>query len=76
MDTKVFWRSKGFWSGVLSIVTGIGLLVQGDTIAGLATLVGGVGAIVGRAQATQPLGLRTTSGGSDEPTSGTWDPLH
>ena len=77
METKAFWRSKAFWGGVMSIITGLGILVQGgSTVEAIAAIAGGVVAIVGRVQASQPLGLTAQEGKSDAPPSSPVDAWH
>jgi len=68
MQTKPFWRSRAFWGGVISIVTGCGILIQGgNTAEALAAILGGVAAILGRVRAVQPLGLRRQGDRDDPP---------
>lgn len=37
------FRSKSFWAGVVGIVSGIGLIVQGDMQGGITAIAAGVG---------------------------------
>jgi hypothetical protein len=41
-------KSKTFWAGIVSVVTGVGMVIQGDVGNGVMTAVMGVLAIVGR----------------------------
>jgi hypothetical protein len=74
MDAKAFYKSKTFWAGVMSIVTGISIIAQRGHVDGdaIAAIVAGVGAIVGRAQATAPLALTDHK----DPTAAKWDALN
>ena len=49
-------RTKTFWGGVVSVVSGIGLIVQGETSEGVQLIAGGVLAIFIRdaVRKTQP----------------------
>ena len=71
MGSKAFYKSKTFWAGVMSIVTGISIVAQTGRLGpdAIAAIIGGAGAIFGRLNAAAPLGL------SDAPPEKEWDPL-
>lgn len=48
MFNKNTLKSKTFWTGIASVVTGIGLIVSGDVANGATTVVLGLLAITGR----------------------------
>lgn len=39
------WKSKSFWGGLAMIVTGIGMIIAGDTATGIQTITGGIVAV-------------------------------
>ena len=45
MNFKALIKSKAFWTGVAAIVTGVGLLIQGDQTTGVQTIFGGLATI-------------------------------
>ncbi|HUO06444.1 MAG TPA: hypothetical protein VMU16_14695 [Candidatus Binataceae bacterium] len=71
MSSRAFYKSRTFWAGVMSIVTGISIIAQTGKIGAdaIAAILAGIGAIAGRAGASAPLGW------SDKPASESWDPL-
>lgn len=84
-DVKSFWTSKTFWSGVIAIITGISMIAQsGISNTAILTILSGIGAIVGRVQATGPIGLSTYTetnistapNGDGNGTNPPFDPLH
>ena len=67
INVKSFYTSKTFWSGIVSIITGIAMIAeQGQvSMAALSAILAGVGAIIGRVQATGPIGLSTYTTGNN-----------
>jgi hypothetical protein len=63
INTKSFYTSKTFWAGLFSIFTGISIIVQTGHVDmnSISAIIAGIGAIIGRAQATGPIGLSTYS---------------
>lgn len=81
VDTKAFYTSKTFWSGILSIITGIAMIAQTGQVsmAAISAIIAGIGAIIGRTYATGPIGLSTFTTTTNGTTNGTntppFDPL-
>lgn len=65
---KPWWKSRAIWSGVITVFASIGALfgiaIPQDLVLGaimsIVTGIGGLGAIVGRVQATQPIETKKT----------------
>jgi len=63
MTKKAFWKSKGFWGGLGSILTGLSIIfttgrVSTDAMLGIAT---GALAVYGRVVGDTPLGITDQS---------------
>lgn len=48
MINKDTFKTKTFWTGLGTVVTGIGMIVMGDKVTGIQTVILGVLAITGR----------------------------
>ena len=59
MGSKAFYKSKTFWSGIFSILTGVMIVAQTGHVGAdaVAAILAGAGAIFGRANASAPLGF-------------------
>jgi hypothetical protein len=69
--TRAFWKSKTFWAGIGSIVTGVSVICTTGHVSTEAILAIGSGimAIVGRAQATGPIGMSDSGDAAKNPFS-------
>ncbi len=69
MTRKAFWKSKGFWGGLGSILTGLSIIFTTGHVSSDAILAIGTGglAVYGRVVADTPLSLsdRTEDGKAD-----------
>jgi hypothetical protein len=59
-DPKIL-KTKTFWTGVVAIVGGIGMIVQGHTVEGIQTCILGILAITGRDAVCKILGDSSVS---------------
>jgi|GEM_PF-795855 hypothetical protein len=61
--TKAFWKSKGFWGGLGSILTGLSIIFTTGHVSTEAMLAIGTGALAvyGRVAATAPLAVSDRS---------------
>ncbi|MGH7814535.1 MAG: hypothetical protein ACREQI_11120 [Candidatus Binataceae bacterium] len=66
MGSKAFYKSKTFWAGLMSIITGISIVAQSGHLSAdaIAAIFAGAGAILGRTNAAAPLRL------ADSPAAG------
>jgi len=46
MVTKNLFKTKSFWTGIVGIITGVGVIIQGDSAAGIQIIVTGIATIV------------------------------
>ncbi len=65
MTRKAFWKSKGFWGGLGSILTGLSIIFTTGHVSSDAILAIGTGglAVYGRVVADAPLSLSDRDGG-------------
>ena len=63
MTKKLFWKSKGFWGGLGSILTGLSIIFTTGHVSTDAILAIGAGtlAVYGRVVADAPLGISDQS---------------
>ena len=79
INVKSFYTSKTFWSGIVSIITGIAMIAEQGQVSmtAISAILAGIGAIIGRAQSNGPIGLSayTTGDNNAEKNKPPFDPL-